>query len=514
MHTVTMILDKTSLAHLTADQLRELVLQQHQEKQALQELNNSLKIEIALLRRLRYSHSSEQLHGGQQGLLFGEAIDEDIAAVEMLVEQSVESGMVKPSATPTLKRVQVPDTYLDKLPQVTIRHDPTSSQCACGCQLTRIGEETSRKLDYQPGRFTVENHIRSKWACRQCERIVQEPMPAQVIDKGLASAGLLAHVLVYKYVDHLPLYRQESIFARSGYRLARSTLAQWVGACGVHLQPLVDALRQHVLGQAVLQADETPVRMLEPGKGKTHQAYLWAYTPGPFSPLKAVVYEFTPGRSGQHARQFLGNWQGKLVCDDYAGYKALFQEGHILEAGCWAHARRKFFDVFQANQSDVAQQALQFIQQLYEIERELQDLTLEERYQQRQAQMRPRLEKWRVWLEEYTQLVPPKSAILKAMMYSLTRWTALTRFLDDPHLPIDNNAAENLMRPIAVGRKNWLFAGSLRAGQRAAAIMSLVQSAKLNGHDPHAYLTDILTRLPTHKAKDIEELLPHQWKPT
>ena len=203
-----------------------------------------------------------------------------------------------------------------------IYHEPDNTQGPCGCQLQRIGEDVSEKLDYTPGVFIVEQHVRGKWVCRECEMLTQAPVPAQVIDKGIPTAGLLAHVMVAKFADHLPLYRQEKILGRAGPAIARSTLAQWVGQTGVQLQPLVDALRETVLAQGVIHADETPVQMLAPGEKKTHRAYVWAYCTTPFSALKAVVYDFSPSRAGEHARNFLGQWNGKLVCDDFAGYVA------------------------------------------------------------------------------------------------------------------------------------------------------------------------------------------------
>ena len=319
-------------------------------------------------------------------------------------------------------------------------------------QLKRIGEDVAQKLDYMPGVFTVERHVRGKWACAQCQSLTQAPVAAHIIDKGIPTTGLLAQVLVAKYLDHQPLYRQENIFGRAGLAIPRSTLAQWVGTCGARLQPLVDALNTEVLGHRVMHSDETPVAMLKPGNGKTHRAYLWAYAPGAFEDMKAVVYDFCESRAGEHVRAFLGESRGSLICDDYAGYKASFSQG-VTEAGCLAHARRKFFDLHVAGNS------------------------------------------------------------AKALDYSLKRWSALTRFVDDPQLPPDNNWIENQIRPVALGRSNWLFAGSLRAGQRAAAVMSLIQSARMNGHDPYAYLKDVLTRLPTQKASRINELLPHRWKP-
>jgi transposase len=398
------------------------------------------------------------------------------------------------------------------LPRITIEHEPDNTTCRCGCQLKRIGEEISEKLDYTPGTFTVERHVRGKWVCDQCETLIQAPVPAQVIDKGIPTSGLLAHVLVAKYADHLPLYRQESIFARAGLPIARSTLADWVGRCGVALQPLVDALRETLIDHPVLHADETPVQMLAPGKKETHRAYVWAYASTTFSAVKGVVYDFAPSRSGKHARAFLKTWQGKLVCDDFAGYKAGFAQG-ITEIGCMAHARRKFFDLHAANQSQLAEVALQQIGLLYELEREVKDLQPDQRQAIRQHKAVPILDALHQWLLAQRQKVPDGSGTAKAIDYSLKRWAALIRYCEDGQVPIDNNWVENQIRPWALGRSNWLFAGSLRSGQRAAAVMSLIQSAKMNGHDPYAYLKDVLERLPTQRASAINELLPHNWVP-
>jgi len=276
------------------------------------------------------------------------------------------------------------------------------------------------------------------------------------------------------------------------------------------LQPLVDALREAVLAHRVVHADETPVQMLAPGEKKTHRAYVWAYCTTPFSALKAVVYDFSRSRAGEHARNFLGSWNGKLVCDDFAGYKAGFERG-ITEIGCMAHARRKFFDLHVANKSQLAEQALHSIGGLYEVERKAKDMSDEDRWRLRLEMAMPIAEKLHEWMLAQRALVPGGTATAKALDYSLKRWAALTHYLDDGAVPIDNNRVENTIRPWALGRSNWLFAGSLRSGKRAAAIMSLIQSARMNGHDPFAYLKDVLTRLPTQRASAIDQLLPHQW---
>ena len=462
--------------------------------------------EVAILKRHKYAQRSEQLDA-VQGNLLDELIDGDLAAIE------AELAQLAPAEAPTKAKKQPKRAPLPpELPRTLIHHEPENTQCRCGCQLKRVGEDISEKLDYVPGEFTVERHIRGKWACEQCETLIQAPVPAQVINKGIPTAGLLAQVLVAKYSDHLPLYRQERIFGRAGLTIPRSTLAAWVGTCGVQLQPLVDALRNVLLQHNVLHADETPVSMLAPGKKKTHRAYVWAYCTTPFSDLSGVIYEFAPSRAGEHARSFLGDWQGKLVCDDYSGYKAGFGNG-ITEIGCMAHARRNFYDLHKANKSELAAQALEYIGQLYQIERAVKDLPPDKRQAIRDEKARPIADTLHQWMLAHRQKVPDGSGTARALDYSLKRWKALTRYLDDGAVPIDNNWVEIQIRPWALGRSNWLFAGSLRSGQRAAAAMTLIQSAKLNGHDPYAYLKDVLTRLPTQKNSAIDELLPHNWTP-
>ncbi len=465
---------------------------------------DQLTHEMAIHKRWRFGKHSEQLHGEQRHL-FEETIDADLEAIalELKALQAVEAK-TEPKQTP--KRAPLPAN----LPRTEVRHEPESTVCACGCSLKRIGEDVSEKLDYTPGVFTVERHVRGKWVCDQCETLIQAPVPPHVIDKGIPTTGLLAHVLVAKYLDHLPLYRQEGIFGRAGLEIPRSTLAQWVGRCGVELQPLVDALRNEMFERGVLHADETPVSMLVPGKGSTQKAYVWAYGTTRYDALQAVVYDFAEGRSGENARRFLEGWKGKLVCDDYKGYKALFEHG-VTEVGCMAHARRKFHDLWESQKSPIAEEALQFFRSIYDIERTAQHLDANERRRLRELQTKPILDTLHHWLILQRQQATDGTALARAIDYSLKRWEALTLFAKDGELPIDNNHVENRIRPIALGRANWLFAGSLRGGQRAAAAMSLIQSAKLNGHDPYAYLKDVLTRLPTQPASRLGELLPHRW---
>mgnify|MGYP000505862903 CR=1 FL=1 len=502
-----MLMQPQFLDDLSAEQLREMTTRLLTELRHSQALNAKLTHENALLKRMKFAAQSERFNAEQRSLLEDE-IEADLAAVCLEIEQ-LQPAAAAPQAKQQPKRQPLPAN----LPRREIRHEPDSTTCQCGCQMKRIGEDVAEKLDYVPGVFTVERHIRGKWACAQCETITQAPVEAHVIDKGIPTTGLLAQVLVAKYADHLPLYRQESIFARAGLAIPRSTLAQWVGTCGVRLQPLVDALKAEILGHRVLHADETPVQMLKPGKGATHRAYLWAYAPGAFEDMKAVVYDFCESRAGEHARNFLGDWKGALVCDDFAGYKALIASG-VTEVGCLAHARRKLFDLHAANKSQLAGFALEQFAKVYDIEREVKELNADQRKAIRQQHTKPILDALHQWMTLQRQKLPDSSATAKALDYSLRRWTALTRFVDDGQLPVDNNWIENQIRPIAIGRNNWLFAGSLRAGQRAAAVMSLIQSARMNGHDPYAYLRDVMARLPMQRANRIQDLLPHRWQST
>jgi transposase len=472
---------------------------------------DKLTHEMAVLKRLKFAATSERFNAEQQNLLQDD-IEADLQAMQRELEQLAPAPK-SDGDRQRPKRQALPA----HLPRREVHHEPENTLCACGCALKRIGEDVAEKLDYEPGVFTVERHVRGKWVCAQCHTLVQKPVPAQIIDKGIPTAGLLAQVLVGKYIDHQPLYRQENIFARAGFAIPRSSLAQWVGECGVQLQPLVDALKDELLTHSVLHADETPVAMLKPGNGKTHRAYIWSYCTTAFESKQIVVFDFAETRAGKHACAFLGHpgqkpWRGTLTCDDFKGYDALFRQG-VTESGCLAHARRKFFDLWANHKSQVAEVALKFFIQLYEVEREVKQLDAAQRRLIRLDKAKPVADALYTWMVAQRQLVPEGTAIAKALNYSLKRWAALTHYLDDGTVPVDNNWVENQIRPIALGRSNWLFAGSLRAGQRAAAVMSLVHSARINGRDPYAYLRDVLERLPTHPASRIAELMPHRWRP-
>ena len=514
------MIDTTQLNQLDAPQLREMVrslmgtvVAKDREITFKQATIDKITHEMAVLKRLKFAARSEAFNAEQKSLL-EETTDADLAALQAELDKVRTDDRSKGERGQQPKREKLPAN----LPRREVHHEPGNTTCSCGCALERIGEDVAEKLDYAPGVFTVERHVRGKWVCAKCETLVQAPVAPHIIDKGIPTAGLLAQVLVAKFLDHLPLYRRERIFERAGLGITRSTLAQWVGECGAQLQPLVDALTAELLNHEVLHADETPVAMLKPGHGKTHRAYLWSYCTTRFNETKAVVFDFAESRAGLHAREFFGlpsedGWRGKLICDDYSGYKQLLTMG-VTEAGCLAHARRKFFDLWANHKSTVGEEALKYFVQLYEVEREVQNLDPDERRRIRQSKARPVADALNKWLTLQRLKVPDGSATAKAIDYSLNRWAALTRYLDDGDLPADNSWVENQIRPIAIGRNNWLFAGSLRAGKRAAAVMSLVHSARLNGHDPYAYLKDVLERLPTQPASRVQELLPHRWQPT
>jgi transposase len=469
-----------------------------------------LTAEIARLRRVQFAARSEKM-APEQRALFDEAMAADIAAVEAELEQAQHgAGQSRPAVAPRAipKRRPLPP----ELPRIETRHAPEACACTgCGGALVHIGDHVSEKLDCEPLRFFVRKDIYPQYACRACETVVAEPVAPSVLDRGLAAPGLLAQVVIAKYVDHLPLYRQEAVHARSGVAIGRTTLAEWCGVVGLRLQPLVDALGGELLAAPVLHADETPVAQLEPGAGKTKRAYLFAYrTAAAEQPI--VVFDYCPSRSGQHARQFLGHWRGALMVDDFGGYKALFAQG-VTELGCWAHARRKFVDLHAASGSAIAAEAITRIAALYRIEAQADGLDAASRHAYRQQHARPRVQALKHWFDTLRPQVLGASGTLAAIDYTLRRWAALTRYLDDGRYPIDNNPIENAIRPVALGRKNWLFAGSETAGRRAAAIMSLLATAKANGHDPHAWLSDVLTRLPTTRDCNIQTLLPHRWRP-
>jgi transposase len=479
--------------------------------QRLQQANKAFALELSHLRRMRYGRKSEALPAEQQSLFAEDSHADEadlLARVDDLAAEA-EAALAGESAPGRRRRRAGRQAFPAHLPRIDIRHEPATCTCGeCGEALRLIREDVSEQLDIIPAQFRVLRHIRPQYACRSCERVVAEPAAPAVIDGGAATAAVLAWVVAGKYLDHLPLYRLEQIAARQEVPLPRSTLADWVGRIGLELMPLAERLALLLRNRRVLHADETPVQQLAPKAGKTKRAYLWVYRSGALDegpPI--VVFDYQAGRAGIHAKTFLTGWRGCLVVDDYSGYKALFGP-EVTEVGCWAHARRKFYELHVANRSPMAAEALRRIGDLYAIEQEARGMTPEERLRVRQAESLPRLAALKAWLDEQALVMAPGTGAFKAIAYSLKRWSALSLYATRADLPLDNNAVENCIRPIALGKKNWLFAGSERAGQRAAAIQSLLGTAKLNGLDPQAWLKETLEKLPTWPNSRIDELLP------
>jgi transposase len=479
-----------------------------------------ITFELARLKAWKFGAKTEAMNA-EQRQMFEDTLAEDESDLEaqLLALQGLDAT-ADPADKP-VKRQPRRQALPEHLRRVEHHHEPESTTCPtpdCGQAMVRIGEDVSERLDIVPAEFFVHRHIRGKWVCKCCkaqgeERLVQEPVDPQIIDKGVPTAGLVAHTLVAHFVDHLPYYRIEQINARSGVHTPRSTLASWSGAGGASLTPLFEAHRAFVLSAPVLHADETPVRMLAPGTGKTLKAYVWAYARGEHDGTPGVIYDFCTGRGSKYPADFLAEWRGTLTCDDYGGYDVVFKREGCVEAGCLAHARRRFDELAKANASPVAMQALVRIGRIYKVEAQAREMTPQARLAHRQQYARPLWDELHAWLKLERARVPDGGGIAAALDYSLKRWGALGRFLHDGAVSVDNNHIENLVRPWALGRKAWLFAGSELAGKRAAMVMSLVQSARLHGHDPWVYLKDVLERLLAHPNNRIDELLPHRWTP-
>jgi transposase len=476
----------------------------------------SITFQLARLKAWKFGAKTERMNAKQRSI-FEETLAADEASLEAQLAALQPSLPAQDGKTPDKQPRRQPkrEALPPHLPRVDTRIEPENTNCPspeCGQPMVRVGEDISERLDIIPAQFFVQRQIRGKWACRCCQLMVQEPAAAQVFDNALPTPALQAHTVISRFVDHLPYYRQEQINARSGVHTPRSTLAAWGGQTGAQLLPLYDAHRTFVLGSRVLHADETPIGLLDPGAGKTKKAYMWAYARGAFDEMPGVVYDFCEGRGGKYPHKFLKGWTGTLVVDAYGGYAATMSLEGRRTANCLAHARRKFDELVKANASPVAAQAIQRIAWLYRVESDARGLNCEQRLQMRQERSKPLWEELHAWLQLERTRVPDGSAIAKAIDYSLNHWPALSEFVTDGAVPVDNNHVENQIRPWALGRRNWLFVGSQLAGERAAVVMSLLQSAKLHGHDPFAYLKDVLTRLPTQLNSRIEELLPHAWQ--
>jgi transposase len=500
------------LKTLDAAALRDMVIKQHAQISSHEAEVERLRLIIARLRRLQFGRKSEKIQREIEQLeLQLEELEAGNAEKQEQTEKALAPAVAAVFATATRKPVRRP--LPDHLPREVAVHEPEQKGCpACGGSLSKLGEDVSEMLEYVPARFKVVRHVRPKLSCTQCDSIVQAEAPTRPIARGLAGPGLLAHVLVSKYADHLPLYRQSEIYAREGVDLERSTLADWVGSTSELLNPLHEALRRYVMSAGKLHADDTPVPVLAPGQGRTKQGRLWTYVrddrPAGDSAAPAVWFTYSPDRRGEHPHRHLAHFKGTLQADAYAGFNRLYGTGRIREAACWAHVRRKFFDLYTAHASPVTTEALERIGSLYVIESEIRGRSPDERLRERQTRSRPLLNSLKDWFKESLAKLSRKSETAAAIHYALGRWPALLRYCEDGSLEIDNNSAERALRAVALGRKNYLFAGSDAGGERAAAIYSLLGSAKLNGIDPETYLTAVLRRIADHPINRIGELLP------
>jgi transposase len=475
-----------------------------------------LLAEIARLKRWQFGRSSERLDAALAQLQLALS---DLPAAAPPAEPRQESLPAEDSTQQPQPRNRVlpfrraPRSFPAHLPRETVVHAPVNCDCPdCGGAMRPLGEDVSEMLDLVPGYFKVIRHVRPKLSCGRCARVIQEPAPSRPIDRGMAAPGLLAQIIVAKYADHCPLYRQQGIYRRSGVDLDRATLAAWVGSAAQLLEPLVEAIGIYVRAAEKVHADDTPVPVLDPGRGKTKTGRLWTYVrddrPAASRDPPAVWYRYSPDRKSEHPHAHLRRFRGILQADAYSGFARLYDEGTIVEAACWAHARRKFYELYVVERSPIATEALQRIGALYAIERDIRGHLPALRARVRQERAGSLLDALHAWLTATLQTVSAKSELAGAIKYALVRWPALTRYRDDGRIEIDNNSAERSIRPVVLGRRNYLFAGSDAGGERAARIYSLIGTALLNDRDPYLYLRHVLERIAEHPIHRIGELLP------
>ena len=489
------------------DALKGIVSAQASELHAKSLLIDKLKHQLAVLRRGKFGASSESLD--QLDLLI-EEMELERAEAAASMPAAVDDAQPSDRAKPARKVLP------EHLPRTDVVHAPASDCTDCGKPMRPLSEDIREVLDYVPGRFVVTRHVRPKLSCRDCGTIAQAPMPSLPIERGNPGASLLAQVLVSKYGDHLPLYRQNKIFEREGITIERSTLADWVGRSAYLLQPLVDRLERHVFASNTIHTDDTPIPVLDPGRGKTKTGRLWSYVrderPFGSDAPPAVFYKYTIDRKGVHPTGHLQGYQGFIHADGYSGYKKLFETAGVTEVACLAHIRRKLFDNHKVTQSPIAEEAIKRIAELYKIEKEIRGSPPEHRKAVRQKQSQPLFEDLQAFLDKSLPTVPGGSDLARAMRYAITRLKKLEVYLEHGHIEIDNNAAERSMKNLAVGKKNWLFAGSDKGGHRAATIYSLIETAKLNQINPQAWLTHVIDVIQDYPNKKIDDLLPWNWE--
>ncbi len=478
-----------------------------------------LKAQLARLRRMKFGQSSERL------TLLADQLEltlEDLEAEHAHTACVVADG-VPPEAPQAPGRKPRREPLPAHLPRHEVIHPaPQADGCtACGGTMSALGEDVTEVLEYIPARFQVVHHVRPKLACQRCDAISQAPAPALPVPRGRAGPGLLAHVVVSKFADHLPLYRQSQIYAREGVNLSRSTLADWLGQVSWLLQPLVDRIATHVTASAKLHADDTPVPVLAPGTGKTATGRLWVYLRDNRrwrpSDKPAALFRYSPDRKGERPREHLKAFTGFLQADAYTGFERLYdldrKPGPITPVACWAHARRKLHDVYQADPSSVAAEGLRMIRGLYEVERGIAQDPHDDRRKARKLSKLTALDFF-AWADGVLGQVSARTPLAEALRYAVRLKPALLAYTEDGRLEIDNNLAENALRGIAVGRKNWMFAGADCGGERAAAMYSLLETAKLNGVNPQHWLADVLDRIGRgHPINRLDELLPWNWMP-
>jgi transposase len=515
-----MLCAERAARHAAETQLAErdaAIARQAGEVAALRFEIERLKLLLAKMRREQYGQSSER--GARiiaqlelQLADLEESAAEEETAAEIAAPASERT--VRPGGTRKPARRPLPE----HLPRERVVYPAPCACPKCGGPVRKLGEDVTETIECEPRRWKVVEHVREKVSCRCCEAISQPPAPSHPIARGRAGSNLLALVLAAKYGQHLPLTRQSAIYAREGVELDVSTLADWVGSSAAGLMPLVLGVRVHVFVAERLHGDDTTVPVL--AKERTKIARLWGYVRDdrPFGGLDppAVAFFYSPDRTGEHPERHLAEFAGILQADAYAGFNRLYEPkrepGPILEAACWPHARRKLFELAAVSKAPIAAEAVRRIDELFAIEREINGKPAEERLAVRKERARPLVIELEAWLRVQHERVSRKAEIGKAIAYSLNHWTALTRFLEDGRICMSNNAAERALRGIAVGRRNWTFAGSDRGGERAAAIYTLIETCKLNGVDPQAWLADVLARLPDHPAKRVGDLLPWTWK--